>query len=86
VHSAAAGGTSTLDVTKDTSTGAPASGSALGQAAFNLNGTANTVQNATLNATIATITLAAGDRLSVKFNHAIPSSAGVVVTACMAPL
>jgi hypothetical protein len=86
VHSAAAGGTSTLDVTKDTSTGAPASGSALGQAAFNLNGTANTVQNATLNATIATITLAAGDRLSVKFNHAIQSSAGVVVTACMAPL
>ncbi len=86
VHSTAAGGTSTLDVTKDTGTTAPAGGSALGQAAFNLASTANTVQNATLNATITTITLAAGDRLAVKFNNAIQSSVGVVVTACMAPL
>jgi hypothetical protein len=86
VHSTAAGGASTLDVTKDTTTGAPASGTALGQSAFNLNATANTVQNATLSATIATITLAAGDRLAVKYNNTIQSSAGVVVTACMAPL
>lgn len=86
VFSVAAGGTSTLDVTKDTGTAAPAGGTALGQAAFNLAATANTVQNATLNATIATITMAAGDRLAVKFNHAIQASVGVVVTACMAPL
>jgi hypothetical protein len=86
VFSTAAGGTSTLDVTKDTSTDAPAAGTALGQAAFNLASTANTVQNATLTTTVATKTLAAGNRLSVKFNHAIQSSAGVVVTACMAPV
>lgn len=86
VHSTAAGGTSTLDVTKDTGTNAPAAGTALGQAAFDLNGTANTVQAATLSATLATITLAAGDRLSVKYNHAIQSSAGVVVTACLSPI
>ncbi len=86
VHSTAAGGTSTLDVTKDTGTDAPAGGTALGQAAFNLASTANTVQNATPSATVATKTLAAGNRLSVKFNHAIQASAGVVVTACMAPL
>lgn len=86
VHSTAAGGASTLDVTKDTGTTAPAGGTALGQAAFNLNATANTVQNATLSATIATITLAAGDRLAVKYNNTIQSTAGAVVTACMAPL
>lgn len=86
VHSVAAGGASTLDVTKDTGTAAPAAGTALGTAAFNLNATANTVQNATPNATVATKTLAAGDRLAVKFNNAIQSSAGVVVTACMAPI
>lgn len=86
VHSAAAGGTSTLDITKDTGTTAPAGGTALTTAAFNLNATANTVQSGTLSATIATLTMAAGDRLAVKFNNAIQSSAGVVVTACMAPL
>lgn len=86
VHSTAAGGTSTLDVTKDTGTTAPAGGTALTSAAFNLASTANTVQNGTLSATVATITLAAGDRLAAKFNHAIQSSAGVVVTACMSPV
>lgn len=86
IFSVAAGGTSTLDVTKDTGTDAPAAGTALGQAAFNLAATANTIQNATPSATVATKTLAAGNRLAVKFNHAIQASAGVVVTACMAPL
>lgn len=86
VHSVAAGGTSTLDITKDTGTDAPAAGSAVLQAAFNLNATANTVQTGTLSATVATITLAAGNRIAVKFNHAIQSSEGIVVTACMAPL
>lgn len=86
VHSTAAGGTSTLDITKDSTTTAPAGGTALTSAAFNLNATANTVQVGALSATIATITMAAGDRLAVKFNNAIQASVGVVVTACMAPL
>lgn len=86
IHSVAAGGTSTLDVTKDTSTNAPAAGTALTSAAFNLNATANTVQAGAVTATVATKTFSAGDRLAVKFNNAIQSSAGVVVTACFAPL
>lgn len=86
LFSVAAGGTSTLDITKDTGTDAPAAGTVLTTAAFNLNATANTVQNGTLSATVATITLAAGNRLAVKFNHAIQASVGVVVTACMGPL
>lgn len=81
VHSAAAGGTSTLTVIKDTSTDAPAAGTSLhGSGSFNLNGTPNTVQTATLSSTVATVSLAAGDRLSVKFANAIQSSAGIVVT------
>lgn len=79
VHSAAAGGTSTLTVQKDTGTTAPGSGTDVQSNSFNLNGTANTVQTATLK-TDGTATLAAGDRLSVKFANLIQSSAGVVVT------
>lgn len=90
IHSAAAGGASALQLVKDTSTNAPGSGTDLltnnTNTGFDLAGTANTVQNGTLNATIANLTLAAGDRLAVDFANAIQSSAGVVVTACMAPL
>lgn len=86
VHSVAAGGTSVLQVTKDTSTNAPGAGTDLLSAGFNLNATANTVQVGSLIATVATKTLAAGDRLAVDFADAIQSSVGIVVTACMAPL
>lgn len=86
VHSVAAGGTSTLDVTKDTSTNAPGAGTVVTTAAFNLNATANTVQSGTVATSAATLTLAAGDRLAVKFNHAIQSSTGVSVTVLMQPL
>lgn len=90
VHSAAAGGASALQVTKDSTTSAPGAGTDLltnnTNTGFDLAATANTVQNGTLSATIATLTLAAGDRLAVDFANAIQSSAGVVVTACMAPL
>lgn len=86
VHSTAAGGTSTLTVTKDTTTSAPGAGTAVMTNTFNLNATANTVQNATLSATVATVNMAAGDRLAVVFANAIQSSVGVVVTACMTPI
>lgn len=85
VHSAAAGGTSTLGVFKDTSTNAPGAGTDVLSADFNLNGTANTTQAGALAASAATLAMAAGDRLSVKFANAIQSSAGVTVTACLAP-
>lgn len=86
VHSAAAGGTSTLQVVKDTGTSAPGAGTDLLSAAFDLNGTANTVQVGALSATAADLLLAAGDRLSVDFGHAIQSSAGVLVTVALMPL
>lgn len=85
VHSVAAGGTSTLTITKDASTAAPGAGTVIQTGSFNLNATANTVQTGTLAASAATLTLAAGDRLSVKFANAIQSSAGVVVTVGMMP-
>jgi len=52
----------------------------------NLNATANTVQNATVSTTVATLTMAAGDRLAVKFANAIQSTVGLVVTVGMVPV
>lgn len=90
IHSVAAGGASVLQLVKDTGTDAPGAGTDLltnnTNTGFDLNATANTVQTGTLTATIATKTLAAGNRLSVDFANAIQSSAGVVVTACLAPI
>lgn len=83
IHSVAAGGVSTLTVTHETGTTAPGSGTSVMSNSFNLNGTANTPQTATL--TASQVTLAAGDRLSVKFANAIQSSAGIVVTATLVP-
>ena len=86
IHSVAAGGASTLQIVKDTSTNAPGAGTDLLTAAFDLNATANTVQAGSLTTTVATKTFAAGDRLSVDYADAVQASAGVVVTACFAPL
>lgn len=86
VHSVAAGGTSTLQVVKDTSTNAPGAGTDLLASAFDLNGTANTVQAGSLSATAADLLLDTGDRLSVDFGHAIQSSAGVAVTVELEPI
>lgn len=89
VHAVAAGGASKLQVVKDTGTDAPGAGTDLltnnTNAGFDLAATANTVQVGTLTATLATKTLAAGDRLSVDFAQAIQSSSGIAVTACMSP-
>lgn len=89
-HAVAAGGTSKLNLMKDTGTTAPGGGAGLltnnSNAGFDLAATANTVQTGTLTATVATKTLAAGDRLSVHFSAAIQSTSGATVTACMAPL
>jgi hypothetical protein len=86
IHSTAAGGASTLTVTHDTSTNTPGSGTTVQTGNFNLNATANTIQNATLSGTVATLKLAAGDRLAVVFANAIQSSAGVVVSCGMTPI
>lgn len=88
VHAVAAGGASVVQLVKDTGTAAPGAGTDLltnnTNTGFNLNATANTVQVGTLVA-VATRTLAAGDRLSYDFAQAIQSSAGIVITVCLAP-
>lgn len=80
VHAVAAGGASTLQLVKDTSTNAPGAGTDLLSSAFDLNATANTVQVGSLT---GTLTMAVGDRLSVDYANAIQSSAGVVVTVLL---
>jgi len=89
VHAVAAGGASVLQVVKDTGTNAPGAGTDLltnnTNTGFDLNATANTVQVGTLVASGATKALAAGDRLAIDFANAIQSSAGIVVTVCLAP-
>lgn len=77
----AAGGASTLQVTKDTSTDAPGAGTDLLSSAFDLNATANTVQYGSIVTTAGARKLAKGDRLSVDFANTIQSTAGLVVTA-----
>lgn len=86
LHAVAAGGVSTLQVTKDTGTAAPGAGTDLLTAAIDLNATANTIQSGSITTVVADKTLAAGNRLAVDFANAIQSTSGVTVTACMAPL
>lgn len=89
VHAVAAGGASVVQLVKDTGTNAPGAGTDLltnnTNTGFDLNATANTPQTGALIATLATKTLAAGDRLSVDFAQAIQASSGIVVTVCLAP-
>lgn len=80
VHSVAAGGASTLQVVKDTSTDAPGAGTNLLSSAFDLNATANTVQAGALSATAADLVLAAGNRLAIDFANTIQSTAGLCVS------
>ena len=78
VFSVAAGGTSTLDVTLDSGTQAPGAGTAITSPSFNLNATANTPQTGVFAS--PPILMNAGDRLAVKFNNTIQSTAGLVVS------
>ena len=90
----------TAQITKETATQAPAAGSPIMSNSFNLNGTANTVQSATLadyfspaspaatsstNPTRDLITLAQGDRLSIKFSTSITSLANLAITVYYIP-
>lgn len=90
VHSVAAGGASVIQVTKDTGTTAPGAGTDLltnnTGGGFDLNATANTVQVGALATLNATITLAAGDRLSVDYAQTIQSTAGIVITVALQPM
>lgn len=85
VNKTACTGTGTATVTKDTGTTAPGAGTAILTGTFDTTTTANTVLNGTMVATLATVTLAAGDRLSIKFAGTLTTLAGVVVTVTMIP-
>jgi len=80
VHAIAAGGTSTCEVVKDSGTDAPGAGTDLLLAAFDLNGTAQTVDPDLCAAAPYTTHMKAGDRLSVDFAHAVQASSGVLIT------
>ena len=89
VHSTAAGASEALMLEKDTGTTAPGSGTALltnnTNTGFNLNATANTVQVGALVATAASLALATGDRLAMKFTGSATATANLALTACLAP-
>lgn len=74
-----------LDVIKDTGTGAPGGGSSVLASASAFNTTANTRVIPALNATVATITLAAGDRLAAKFGGTVGSITGAIVSVLLVP-
>lgn len=85
IASTAGGSGCTVTVNKDTSTNAPGAGTALLTGAMALSGTANTRVTGTLIGTVATLTMAAGDRLSTTWAGTISPLAGVVVTVTLVP-
>jgi hypothetical protein len=90
IHSVAAGGSSTLQVTKDVTTDAPGAGTDMlsdnTNTGFDLNATANTVQTGTLKTTAGLRKLNAGDRLSIDFANAIQSTTGLKIGLRLRPL
>lgn len=76
----------TADVTKDTGTTAPGSGSTVLTGVMTFSGTANTRVAGTLVATVATLTLAAGDRLAVKWAGTVGAITGAMVSILVVPV
>lgn len=75
----------TVDITKDTGTTAPGGGSSVLTGVMTFNTTANTIVVGTATATVATATLAAGDRLSTKWGGTIGSITGAMVSVLLVP-
>ena len=79
-----------VQVVKDTSTNAPGAGTDLltnnSSAGFDCKATANTVQSGTLTATVASLQLAAGDRLSVDFEAGATELVGCTITVTLIPI
>lgn len=85
VHAVAGsdGGAVTLQVTKDVSTDAPGAGTDLLSTALNLKSTANTPVDGALVTTTATVTFAAGNRLSIDFAGTLTALQGVNLVAIL---
>lgn len=75
----------TLMLQKCTGTTAPGSGTNLLTGTMSLAGTANTVVNGSLSSTVATLTLAAGDRISVTPGGTLTNLAQCQVSVTFAP-
>jgi hypothetical protein len=73
----------TLQVYKDVNGKAVNSGTPLLKTAFNLKGTANTLQNGTLVSDTDQLFIAPGERLSVDFTGTLTTLSGVVVTVTL---
>lgn len=75
-------GAVTIDVTKDTSTQAPGAGTTMLSATANAKSASfiNTPTFLGLTATTATLSMLAGDRISIKFTGVLTALAGVVLT------
>jgi hypothetical protein len=78
IHSVVGSTSAVVQVRKCTGTTAPASGTAIATANFDLTATVNTTQTATLSATAADYTLAAGDKLALDFGGTLTGLVGVV--------
>jgi hypothetical protein len=83
---ATASSSGTLTVEKLTGTTAPGSGTVLLTGTLALSGTANTVANGTLIATVASLTLAIGDRIGIVIAGTMTSLVGGQATILMTPL
>lgn len=79
------GAVPTVDVFKDTGTNAPGAGASVLTGATSINTTANTRNTGTI-ASVALSTLAAGDRLSVKWGGTVGSLTGAMVSALLEPV
>jgi hypothetical protein len=75
----------TIDVTKDTGTTAAGGGTSILSAAMAGDGTANTLITPSLAASAATLTMASGDRLAVKFS-ATTTGVGICLIVTFAPI
>lgn len=80
VTAGTAGGSVTLNVEKLTDTSAPGAGTNLLQTAFNLKGTANTLQTGTLVQPVSSKNLAAGNRLSLVLSGTPTSVANLTIS------
>lgn len=75
----------TVDITHDTGTNAPGAGTSVLTGVMTMSATANTRVVGTLSATVATLTLAAGDRLAHKWGGTVGSITGALVSVLLEP-
>lgn len=75
----------TMDITQDTTTGAPGSGTSILTAAAAVDATAGVVYSPALSATASALTVTAGNRLSIKFSATPTALAGLCVVVYTTP-